>query len=291
MYSLPRLAHINKTFSRQRGGAFGAKGAGETQLELDQRKVRERIAAVKKELAEIELNRKTQRKQRDKLPSVALVGYTNAGKSSLLNALTGSETFVENKLFATLDPLARQLNINGVDMVLTDTVGFVRKLPHSLVEAFKSTLEEATLADFLLLVLDISSSQLDIEWETTLSVLKELGADSKKIQIVFNKCDNINMEEDSILLARLKSLFPDALYISCATNYNIDKLKDRLVQLASINREIIKVLLPPNRHDLVALVHASGQIFEEEYQDNGNINLVFTIETRHLSKFEPYIIS
>ena len=98
------------------------------------------------------------------------------------------------------------------------------------------------------------------------------------------------MEEDSILLARLKSLFPDALYISCATNYNIDKLKNRLTQLASINREIIKVILPPNRHDLVALVHSAGQIFEEEYQDNGDIHLVFTIETRHLNKFEPYII-
>ena len=197
---------------------------------------------------------------------------------------------VKDQLFATLDPLARQININGVDMVLTDTVGFVRKLPHSLVEAFKSTLEEAVLADFLLLVLDISSPQLDMDWETTLSVLKELGADSKKIQIVFNKCDAINMDEETILLARLKSLFPDALYISCATNYNIDKLKDRLCQLASINREIIKVQLPPTRHDLVALVHSAGQIFEEEYLENGDINLVFTIETRHLSKFEPYII-
>ena len=291
-YSLPRLTRAWKHLSRQRGGGATNRGQGEAQLETDRRLLKRRIQQLEEELTIVRKQRSTQRKARLRRPVVqgAIVGYTNVGKSSLLKTLSGSEVMVKDQLFATLDPLARQININGVDMVLTDTVGFVRKLPHSLVEAFKSTLEEAVLADFLLLVLDISSPQLDMEWETTLSVLKELGADSKKIQIVFNKCDAINMDEETILLARLKSLFPEALYISCATNYNIDKLKDRLCQLASINREIIKVQLPPTRHDLVALVHSAGQIFEEEYLENGDIHLVFTIETRHSSKFEPYII-
>ena len=159
-YSLPRLAHMNKDFARQRGGAFGAKGAGETQLELDQRLVREKISAIKKELAEIELNRQTQRKQRDKMPSCALVGYTNAGKSSLLNALTNADAYVENKLFATLDPLTRKLPLNdSAGVLITDTVGFISNLPHHLIDAFKSTLEEAVYADLLLLVLDSSDPE------------------------------------------------------------------------------------------------------------------------------------
>ena len=161
-YSLPRLAHVNKEFARQRGGAFGTKGSGETQLELDQRKIRERIAFLKKELAEIELNRKTQRKQRGKVFSCALVGYTNAGKSSLLNALTDSDAFVENKLFATLDPLTRKLPLNeSAGVLITDTVGFISNIPHHLINAFKSTLEEAADADLLLIVLDSSDKEAE----------------------------------------------------------------------------------------------------------------------------------
>lgn len=155
MYSLPRLAHMYGDMARQRGGNYGSKGSGETQLELDQRQVRENIQKLKKELKTVVTNRETQRKRREKIPvpNCALVGYTNAGKSSLLNALTGADVFVEDKLFATLDPTTRRISIKtGDTILLTDTVGFISNLPHSLVDAFKSTLEEALHADVLLIV-------------------------------------------------------------------------------------------------------------------------------------------
>ena len=191
-YSLPRLAHMRNDFARQRGGAFGAKGSGETQLELDQRQVREKIAAIKHELAEVELNRQTQRKQRGKAPSCALVGYTNAGKSSLLNALTGSEAFVENKLFATLDPLTRKMPLNdSAGVLITDTVGFISNLPHHLIDAFKSTLDEAAAADLLLLVLDASDPNAEFQYKTVCSVLEDIGADKNPRLILLNKIDKI----------------------------------------------------------------------------------------------------
>ena len=266
MYSLPRLSHMNRTFSRQRGGAFGAKGSGETQLELDQRKIRERIAAVKKELAEIELNRKTQRKQRGKVPSVALVGYTNAGKSSLLNALTGSETFVENKLFATLDPLTKKLPLNdSAGVLITDTVGFVSNLPHHLIDAFKSTLEEAVTADLLLLVLDSSDAEAEFQYNTVCDVLEEIGATKNPRLILLNKVDKNDDSTQTLSALRLK--FPEAICISAKEEIGFVELKDKIYEL--LYGELANYVIPTSQSVLINEVRKAGCIQSEEWLDDG----------------------
>ena len=285
MYSLPRLAHMNKTFSRQRGGAFGAKGAGETQLELDQRKVRERIAAVKKELAEIELNRKTQRKQRDKLPSVALVGYTNAGKSSLLNALTGSETFVENKLFATLDPLTKKLPLNeSAGALITDTVGFVSNLPHHLIDAFKSTLEEAVTADLLLLVLDSSDVEAEFQYKTVCDVLEEIGATKNPRLILLNKIDKNDDSTQTLSALRLK--FPEAICISAKEEIGFVELKDKIYEL--LYGELANYVIPTSQSVLINEVRKAGCIQSEEWLDDG-VHISARMTGRLLALCSPYV--
>lgn len=285
MYSLPRLAHMNKTFSRQRGGAFGAKGAGETQLELDQRKIRERIAAVKKELAEIELNRKTQRKQRDKLPSVALVGYTNAGKSSLLNALTGSETFVENKLFATLDPLTKKLPLNeSAGALITDTVGFVSNLPHHLIDAFKSTLEEAVTADLLLLVLDSSDVEAEFQYKTVCDVLEEIGATKNPRLILLNKIDKNDDSTQTLSALRLK--FPEAICISAKEEIGFVELKDKIYEL--LYGELANYVIPTSQSVLINEVRKAGCIQSEEWLDDG-VHISARMTGRLLALCSPYI--
>lgn len=285
MYSLPRLAHMNKTFSRQRGGAFGAKGAGETQLELDQRKIRERIAAVKKELAEIELNRKTQRKQRDKLPSVALVGYTNAGKSSLLNALTGSETFVENKLFATLDPLTKKLPLNeSAGALITDTVGFVSNLPHHLIDAFKSTLEEAVTADLLLLVLDSSDVEAEFQYKTVCDVLEEIGATKNPRLILLNKIDKNDDLTQTLSALRLK--FPEAICISAKEEIGFVELKDKIYEL--LYGELANYVIPTSQSVLINEVRKAGCIQSEEWLDDG-VHISARMTGRLLALCSPYV--
>ena len=285
MYSLPRLAHMNKTFSRQRGGAFGAKGAGETQLELDQRKVKERIAAVKKELAEIELNRKTQRKQRDKLPSVALVGYTNAGKSSLLNALTGSETFVENKLFATLDPLTKKLPLNeSAGALITDTVGFVSNLPHHLIDAFKSTLEEAVTADLLLLVLDSSDVEAEFQYKTVCDVLEEIGATKNPRLILLNKIDKNDDSTQTLSALRLK--FPEAICISAKEEIGFVELKDKIYEL--LYGELANYVIPTSQSVLINEVRKAGCIQSEEWLDDG-VHISARMTGRLLALCSPYV--
>ena len=265
-YSLPRLAHMNKDFARQRGGAFGAKGAGETQLELDQRLVREKISAIKKELAEIELNRQTQRKQRDKMPSCALVGYTNAGKSSLLNALTGADAYVENKLFATLDPLTRKLPLNdSAGVLITDTVGFISNLPHHLIDAFKSTLEEAVYADLLLLVLDSSDPEAEAQYETVCSVLEDIGADKNPRLILLNKVDKAEDEKHTLQKLRLK--FPDAILISAKEEIGFLDLKSKIYEL--LYGEVADYILPVTQGALINELKKAGCIEKEEWLDDG----------------------
>ena len=265
-YSLPRLAHMNKDFSRQRGGAFGAKGSGETQLELDQRLVRDKISAIKKELAEIELNRKTQRKQRDKMPSCALVGYTNAGKSSLLNALTGADAYVENKLFATLDPLTRKLPLNdSAGVLITDTVGFISNLPHHLIDAFKSTLEEAVYADLLLLVLDSSDPEAEAQYQTVCEVLEDIGADKNPRLILLNKIDKTEDENHTLQKLRLK--FPDAVLISAKDETGFLDLKSRIYEL--LYGEVADYILPVTQTMLINELKKAGCIEKEEWLDDG----------------------
>lgn len=256
-YSLPRLSHMYGDFARQRGGNYGSKGSGEKQLELDRRGVRERMFRVRKELEKVVQNRSIQRKRRDRsnIMNVALCGYTNAGKSSLLNALTNSDALVENKLFATLDPLTRKLFLEnpdyanaedfsqgnipkGKEILLTDTVGFISNLPHSLVNAFRSTLEEAAYADLLLIVLDSYDPNVLLHYETILQVLDEIKADKNKSIIVLNKIDNYtNAPEDDndskFYLARIEKKFPDHVKVSTLDGQGIDELKSLIYKKIS----------------------------------------------------------
>lgn len=265
-YSLPRLSHMRKDFARQRGGAFGAKGSGETQLELDQRLIREKIVALKRELAEIELNRQTQRKQRDKNPSCALVGYTNAGKSSLLNALTGADAFVENKLFATLDPLTRRLPLNeSAGVLITDTVGFISNLPHHLIDAFKSTLEEAACADLLLIVLDATDPEAEFQYNTVCTVLEEIGATKNPRLILLNKIDKSEDNPEQLNILRHK--FPDALCISAREEIGFLDLKDKIYEL--LYGEICEYILPATQSVLITELRKAGCITSEEWLDDG----------------------
>lgn len=265
-YSLPRLSHMRKDFARQRGGAFGAKGSGETQLELDQRLIREKIVALKRELAEIELNRQTQRKQRDKNPSCALVGYTNAGKSSLLNALTGADAFVENKLFATLDPLTRRLPLNeSAGVLITDTVGFISNLPHHLIDAFKSTLEEAACADLLLIVLDATDPEAEFQYNTVCTVLEEIGATKNPRLILLNKIDKAEDNPEQLNILRHK--FPDALCISAREEIGFLDLKDKIYEL--LYGEICEYILPATQSVLITELRKAGCITWEEWLDDG----------------------
>lgn len=291
-YALPRLKRAWTHFSRQRGGGATNRGEGEAQLETDRRLLKRRIQQLHEELALVRKQRASQRKSRLRRPVLqgAIVGYTNVGKSSLLNALTGSDVLVKDQLFATLDPTARKILLPGnLEMVLTDTVGFVRKLPHQLVEAFKSTLEEAVLADILLLVLDISGENIDAEWETTLGVLKELGADEKNIRIVFNKCDRLDPERDAVKLARLRGMFPDAVYLSAQTHTGLDELKKVLADFAGKARQLLYASIPPSRHDLIALAHGNGNVYEENYTPEGVAQIVFAIEEKYQHRFEEFL--
>lgn len=263
-YSLPRLSHTYGEMSRQRGGSFGNKGSGETQLELDRRQIEDKITQLKKELEQVENTRLTQRKQREKNTTglCALVGYTNAGKSSLLNALTGADVFVENKLFATLDPTTRKLALaEGSTVLLTDTVGFISNLPHTLINAFKSTLEEACLANLLLVVVDASDPDCYKQYQQVLKVLEEIGAGDRPKQVILNKADRI--KEDPVIIAKLKSLFPDALYTSAKTQEGFEELLS-LITFKLLGKTRF-FSIPMERADLVELARRNGTIEEEEW--------------------------
>lgn len=284
-YSLPRLAHMNRDMSRQRGGAFGNKGSGETQLELDSRKVREKIQAVKKELLEVEVNRQTQRKSRGKFPSCALVGYTNAGKSSLLNALTGSDAFVEDQLFATLDPTTRKLPMNdGSSVLITDTVGFISNLPHSLIDAFKSTLEEATYADLLLIVLDSADPNALEQYKTVCHVLEEIGADKNPRLILLNKFDKAKDEAEENL-HKLRLTFPEALCVSAKDQWGFDELKDKIYD--TLLGEICEYIIPMNQMPLINELKKSGCIEKEEWLDDG-VHITCRATGRLLALLSPF---
>ena len=266
-YSLPRLARAWGHLSRQQG--VGGKGEGESQLETDRRLVRKRIDQIKAELAEVRSQRATQRKLRERLPvpHAAIVGYTNAGKSSLLKRLTGADVFVEDKLFATLDPTTRRVELpSGQALLLTDTVGFVRKLPHRLIEAFKSTLEEAILSDFLVHLLDASQLEIFTFHRTTMEVLAELGASDKRVLTVFNKVDLI---QDDHTLNTLRRHFPDALFISTKTGEGLDELLARMADLLAGHSERVDLLLPASRSDLLSILHRHGQVLSTAYEADG----------------------
>ncbi|MFQ3224472.1 MAG: GTP-binding protein HflX [Lentimonas sp.] len=289
-YNLPRLKSAWSHLSRQRGGGSMQRDAGETQQELDQRMVRTQITRVKRELEGVIQHREVQRKKRMTVPvpTCAIVGYTNAGKSSLLNKLTNSDILVEDKLFATLDPTSRRCPLpSGQPLVVTDTVGFVRNLPHKLVNAFKATLEEAVVSNFLIHVLDINSPEIEAHAETTLSVLRGLGADEKKIITVFNKIDDLWAEDTRLALS---FRYPDALFVSAHSGEGIPELLKHMEGIVESDFAQLRLLIPHDRYDLVARLHREGGVRKEEARDDGTY-IVGSVPERLLSAVHPYLLS
>jgi GTP-binding protein HflX len=285
-YSLPRLVRAWSHLGKQ-GGGIGSKGEGESQLEQDKRKIRGQIDRLKRELEAVKRQRATQRKDRKRtpVPNAAIVGYTNAGKSSLLRALTGANVLVEDKLFATLDTTTRKIDLpNNQPLLLTDTVGFVRKLPHGLVEAFNATLEEAVLSDFLIHVLDISQPEVMEFYETTRSVLEELGADSRKTLIVFNKIDRLANES---VIAGMRSRFADAVFISVKTGEGMKELVSRISEFVADDLVTLELKIPQLRADLIARLHRDADIRHSEYIDN-DVYLRVRIAPRSAKAYEGF---
>jgi GTP-binding protein HflX len=269
------------------GGAAAARGEGETQLEVDRRLAHKRLDRVKAELEEVKKQRDTMRKERSRIPipHAAIVGYTNVGKSSLLNKLTLAEVLAEDKLFATLDTTTRRLELpDGQPLLLTDTVGFIRNLPHDLVQSFRATLEEAVLADFLIHVIDASSQHAEEFYQTTTKVLGELGAADKRTLLVLNKIDLV----EPARLSQLQRTFPDAVPISILTGQGIEDLFHALHTLL-IDRVVrMELAIPLDRMDLVSIAHNEGKVLSESY-DRGVADLQCVLPKRFESRFLPYL--
>jgi GTP-binding protein HflX len=287
-YSLPRLTRAWTHLSRQRGkGKLG--GEGETQLEQDRRIVRDRITHLRAGLAKVVSQRDVQRHRRMRVPvpTASIVGYTNAGKSTLLNKLTGASVLAENKLFATLDPTTRQLTLpNHQKLLVTDTVGFIRRLPHRLVEAFKATLEEVIVSDFLIHVIDVANPDFAKHHATTLAVLDELGAADKTIITVFNKTDLA----DDTARAHARALVPDACFVSAVTGENMDALRARCAGLIADQYASAKLFIPHARYELVAKLHEFGHVQHEE-QCDGGVYLEGRIPPAQNAAYEPYKVT
>ncbi len=263
---LPRLTGFWGHLSRQKGGIGMRGGEGETQLETDRRRVQDRIARISRELEVVQRQRATQRqaRQRNHWALASLVGYTNAGKSTLLNALTGSDVLAEDKLFATLDPTTRRLRLpTNQNVLLTDTVGFIRKLPHGLVEAFKATLEEVVQADLLLHVVDASHPQADEQIQSVDAVLKEIGAEGKPTLMVFNKIDQLN--GNRTVLSGFLERHPQAVAISATSGEGLSSLLSQLASQLRPIREFLELSVPHDRSDVIARLHDVGQVIERDY--------------------------
>jgi GTP-binding protein HflX len=287
---LPRLTRFWGHLSRQKGGIGMRGGEGETQLETDRRRVQDRIARIIRELDVVRRQRSTQRqaRQRNHWALASIVGYTNAGKSTLLNTLTGAGVLAEDKLFATLDPTTRRLRLpTNQNVLLTDTVGFIRKLPHSLVEAFKATLEEVVQADLLLHVVDISHPEAEEQIKAVDTVLQEIGADGKPTLMVFNKVDQLNGNKDA--LPRFLERHPNAVAISATQGEGISVLMEQLgAQLRPI-REFIELSIPQDRPDVVARLHDVAQVVERRYTGK-TAKLKARIPPHLHEEFAPYIV-
>ena len=285
-YQLPRLQGLGESLSRQGGGGGGGggarRGAGETKLELDRRHVHARIDALAEKLAEMEKRRGESRKARAKtgMPVVSLVGYTNVGKSSLMNALCGPSVAEADMLFATLDPTSRKLVLpSGMAVLLVDTVGFVSRLPHNLVEAFKSTLEEAAWSDVIVRVADAGDEQREEQLAVTDEVLDGLDCTDIPRLTVYNKCDKPNT----------LSFDPDILLTSAKTGYGLDKLLQKLDEVLSDRVHTIRVLLPYDKLGLAAPMRERGSVQVEEYREDG-LYLEGIVKTEDLHCFEGYLV-
>lgn len=265
-YRLSRLSGLGKTMSRL-GGGIGTRGPGEKKLEIDRRLINDRIAQLNRELKEVVKHREITRAKRAKseVPVVAIVGYTNAGKSTLLNHLTDAEVLEEDKLFATLDPTTRMLELDGHQQVLlTDTVGFIRKLPHHLIEAFKSTLEEAKYADYIFHVVDASNPQMDKQMHIVYETLDHLGVKNKKMVTLFNKMDQ-RTEEEPLQDFRADHI----LQISAANNQGLDEIKALLQEMLREDKVYIERVIPYAQAGIIQLVREKGELVSEEYVPEG----------------------
>lgn len=264
-YLLPRLTRQWSHLSRQVGG-IGVRGPGETQLEIDRRLIRKRIAVLEKELSKIVQQRDNRRKRRKNVFKVALIGYTNVGKSTLLNAMTDSQVLVENQLFATLDPTVRAMDLSEHEKILLiDTVGFIRKLPHHLVASFKSTLEEASEADLLLHIIDIAHPAFDDQIKTVQGVLEELNIDKIPLLHVFNKIDSL---QDSSLMSFLKEKWAPCVFVSAQKGIFIQELLHKVQSFYNSKFETLNLTLPIQRADLVSQLHNWGEVLSIEYQES-----------------------
>ncbi len=267
-YQLPRLVGSSEQLSRQ-GGGIGTSGPGETKLEVDRRRIGTRVAKLKKDLKEVAQSRQVKRRKRHEfeIPTVALVGYTNAGKSTLLNAITGAGTKTHDGLFTTLDMLSRQALLpNHRKVVFSDTVGFMHDLPHGLIEAFKATLEEVQQADLLLHVLDLSNDNFRNLYNAVNAVLEELGVLKKPMLMVLNKIDRL---QDQSRLQEFKKISPDCIGVSAAKGENIQTLLLKIEH--ALNKDIVEVdvLLPAGRMDLINLAHTQGHVQDVQYLPEG----------------------
>ena len=260
-YRSARLIGMGTVLSRLAGG-IGTRGPGESKLEMSRRRIRERMTELRRRLDELERQRaiRRQRRERNEIPVVALVGYTNAGKSTLLNALTGADVYVQDQLFATLDAVSRKMETaEKTPYLLTDTVGFIRKLPHTLVDAFRSTLEEAALADVLVIVSDGSSPEMGQQHDTVEQVLEELGATEQKRIEVINKCD----------IADPPPSFPGAILLSAKTGQGLDDLKDAIAEAIQETYVPVTFMIPFSRYGILSEIHAAGRVISETHTDEG----------------------
>lgn len=286
-YAMPRIMGKGLTLSRL-GGGIGTRGPGESKLEVDRRRIRDRIAYLKECIEKVKNVRVLHRAGRDKanVPIVSLVGYTNAGKSTLLNTLTNSDIYVKDQLFATLDPTMRQLNLpDKQEAVLTDTVGFIQRLPHQLVAAFRSTLEEVVEADILLHVIDVSHELYKEQSNAVYQVLEQIGAKDKTIITVYNKIDRL--PEDSALVERL-SKEENSICISAKAGINLDKLLDLIVTNLKMKAVEEYFIIPYDASAVAARLHAVGTVLEQEYLAEGT-KLKVRLGTEQLGEFEKYI--
>ncbi|MCC6848245.1 MAG: GTPase HflX [Deltaproteobacteria bacterium] len=269
-YMLPRLTRAWTHLSRLGGGGVGTRGPGETQLEVDRRRVREKIVRLKRRIAEVERTRELHRKERADVPyvTIALVGYTNAGKSTLMNALTDAGVLVEDKLFATLDPTIRRLDLpGGARALLVDTVGFIHRLPHQLIEAFKSTLEEVRRADLLLHVVDATNPEAAQQIAIVERVLEEIGAGATPTILAWNKIDRTGESEAPPRDVTTHPRIVDVAAISAATGRGLHELLGTIERWLDRERVRIEVTIPASRGDLLAWVHRAAKVVDERYED------------------------
>jgi GTP-binding protein HflX len=289
-YNLPRMRGMWQHLERL-GGGVGTRGPGESQLETDRRLARRRISLLKRKLKDLEKQRATRRKERRRTetPTVALAGYTNVGKSTLLNALTGSDVSVENQLFHTLDPTTRGFEHDGRKYLVTDTVGFIRRLPTQLVEGFKSTLEETLVADLILHVIDAAASDEEQERQRQAvdDVLNEIGAAELPMEVVLNKIDQV----DPLGRRRLTNRFPDAPQVSALTGEGLEELRADLARRFDDRWERVRLLIPYEEGGRLSELYALGTPIEERKDTESGVLVIARLPRRDLPRFAPFLIA